>query len=213
MDPAQRRLAERRLLAALLRLHRRNPLRADLRVDAVIAELRADAGERLPASHRGGGTLREVRDAELIALVDELATTGQLVRDGHRIRLPQHEPVIADPQMRERVERLLAGLRETGAQPPRVEAVASRLGVPAPIIDQLRAAGELVTVGEGIDYPHDVLDELLARMAELGAHGQLSLPRVRDGLRTSRRHAQALMRFRRTTAGPTRQRRCPISRG
>ena len=201
MDPAQQRLAERRLLSALRRLHRRDPLRADVRVDALLAELRADAGERLPVGHRGGGSLRGVADPELIGLVDELAAAGELGRDGHRVRLPGYEPVIRDPQMRERVERLLAGLRETGAQPPRVEAVASRLGIPEAVIHQLRAAGELVTVGEGIDYPRDVLGELLARMAEIAAHGPLSLPRVRDGLRTSRRHAEALMDYRRRARG------------
>lgn len=197
MDPAQRRLAERRLLAALRRRHRRDPLRADVRLDAVLDELRADAGERLPGGHRGGGSLREVGDAELIGLVDELATAGRVVRTGHRIRLAEHEPVIADREMRERVDRLLTGLREMGAQPPRIDAVASRLGIPPSVLGQLRAAGELVAIGEGIDYPRDMLDELLARMGEIAAHGPLSLPRVRDGLRTSRRHAEALIRYRR----------------
>jgi hypothetical protein len=197
MDPGQRRLAERRLLAALRRLHRQAPLKADHRTDAVLAELRGDPGERLPAGHRGGGSLRDASDAQLIDVLGGLAEAGKVVMSGHRVRLADHEPVIADPEMRARVERLLAGLRETGAQPPRVEAIAARLGIPLGVVEQLRASGELVSVGDGINYPREVLDDLLARLSELAARGPLTVPRVRDTLRTSRRHAEALLRFRR----------------
>ncbi len=41
IDPAQRRLAERRLLDTLRRLLRREPLRSDVRVDRLISEVRA----------------------------------------------------------------------------------------------------------------------------------------------------------------------------
>jgi hypothetical protein len=209
MEPGRRHLAERRLVAALRRLHRRDPLKPDLRIDAVLAELRTDPGERLPPGHRGGGTLRDVGDAELIGLLEALADSGKVAVSGHRVRLAGHEPVIGDTQMRERVERLLAGLRETGAEPPRVEGVAARLGIAPGVVDQLRSAGELVAIGDGIDYPRDILADLLRRMSEIGRHGALTVPRVRDGLRTSRRHAEALLAYRRSTM---RQRRCPIRR-
>ncbi len=211
-DPpdAAARLGRRRLLAALRRLHRREPLKADHRIDAVIAEARADPGERRPGGHRGGGSLRGLSDAALRAELESLVTAGSLARQGHRVHLVTHEPMIADEAMRERVERLLAGLRELGADTPRVDAVASRLGVPPGVLDQLRAAGELVTVGEGVDYPRDVLPSLMARIDEMARHGPLAVARVRDELRTSRRAAEALLAWRR--ARRTRDGRSPRQR-
>ena len=126
MDSAQRRLAERRLVAALRRLHRREPMRADVRTDALLHELRSDPGERLPPGHRGGGSLREFSDAELLAVMEALVEAGNLVRRGHRVRLSDHTPILLDPQMRDRVGRLMTGLREAGAEPPRVDGVAAR---------------------------------------------------------------------------------------
>jgi len=193
MDPAQRGLAERRLVAALRRIHRREPMRADVRTDALLRELRADPGERLPAGHRGGGSLRELSDADLLEVVDALVASVKLLQRGHRVRLPEHKPIVLDPQMRDRVGRLMAGLREAGAEPPRIEGVAARMGIPFGVIAQLRSAGELVQVAEGIDYPRAVADELQARLDEMARHGPLTVARVRDQLRTSRRHAEALL--------------------
>ncbi len=197
MEPGQRRLAERRLLAALRRLHRREPMRAEVRLDAVLREARLDPGERLPTRHRGGGSLEGVNDTELVTVADELVASGRLVRRGHQVRLPEHEAMLLDAEMEARVRRLMAGLREAGAAPPRVEGVAARLGIPPGVVVQLRAAGELVQVADGIDYPRAVATELDARMEELAQHGPLTVARVRDALRTSRRHAEALLAFRR----------------
>jgi hypothetical protein len=197
MDPAQRRLAERRLMAALRRLHRREPMRADLRADAVLRELRVDPGERLPAGHRGGGSLQDLPDADLLEVIDALVASGRVLRRGHRVRLAEHGPMPMEPQMRGRVEQLMAGLRATGAEPPRVDGIAARLGIPPGVITQLRAVGELVQVGEGIDYPRGVANALRMRLDEMARHGPLTVARVRDELRTSRRHAEALLAYRR----------------
>src|SRR5438445_9067403 len=201
MYPAQRRLVERRLVSAIRRLHRREPMRADVRSDALIRELRSEPGERLPLGRRGGGSLRELTDVELLAVMDALVEAGKLVRRGHRVRLPDHTPVLLDPQMRDRVGRLMAGLREAGAEPPRVDGVAARMGIPVGVVDQLRSAGELVQVAEGIDYPRGVADKLRARLDEMARNGPLAVSRVRDRLRTSRRHAEGLLAFRRRLRG------------
>ena len=216
MDPPHRRLAERRLVAALRRLHRRDPLRAEVRTDAVLRELRADPGERLPAlsqlisqvSVLAARHAKEISEIELnpvlvhaegqgVTIVDALVASGRLLRRGHRVRLPEHEPIILDSEMRARVDRLLSGLRDAGAETPRVEGVAARLGIPPGVVTQLRGAGELVQVGEGIDYPRDVLNGLLSLMAEIATGGPVTITRVRDVLRTSRRHAEALLAYRR----------------
>jgi selenocysteine-specific elongation factor len=209
MEPAQRRLAERRLVAALRRLHRREPLHADVRIDALLAEVRSDPGERRPAAHRGAGSLATAADAELRAVVDDLAARGTLVRSGRRVRLESHRSAIDDPEMQARVERLLAGLAELGAQPPRVEGLAARLGIPGGVVDELRTSGAIVSIGEGIDYPSSVLVALMERLAAVAAAGPLTVGRVRDALRTSRRHAEALLAYRRAEG----VRRAPASRG
>ena len=171
-------------------------MRADLRADVVLRELRADPGERIPSGHRGGGSLRELSDAELLAVMEALVASGKLLRRGHRVRLPDHEPILLDPEMRDRVGLLMAGLREAGAEPPRVDGVAERMGIPVGVIAQLRSAGELVQVADGIDYPRAVAGELQARLGEMASRGPLTVARVRDELRTSRRHAEALIAFR-----------------
>lgn len=194
IDPGQRRLAERRLLLALRRFHRSEPLSADIRADGLIARVRADPAERRPTGHRGAARLA-LDDAELHAVLDGLVTSGQVERQGRRVRLAGEAPEL-DPAMRERVERLLAELRSAGAEPPRVERPAARLGVPLATLDQLRRAGELVSVGAGIDYPRDVHVGLSRRIEAMAADGTLSVARLRDDLGTSRRYAEALLRHR-----------------
>lgn len=191
IDPIQHRLAERRLLAALRRLHRREPLRSDIRVDAVIAELR-DA-PRQSAGHRGSAAIT-LDDAALRRVVDDLVDRGELIRAGHRVRLAQHAPTL-DPAMRDRVDRLLAGMREAGIATPRIDGSASRLGIPPVVLAQLRAAGELVEIAPGIDYPHDVWVALRARVDAISEHGPLTIRRVRDQLRATRRHAEAILDY------------------
>lgn len=189
IDPEQRRVAERLILAALRRFHREQPLAVDLRVDTVVSRVRAAAGRKPPPRHRGATPLT-LDDADLRRVVEEMADDGRLVRTGRRVRLPDARPGL-DPVMEERVERLLTGLRAAGAEPPRVDGLAARLGIPPPVIDQLRGAGILRHIGSGIDVPADVWSTILARLEAMP--GPLSIARLRDELRTSRRHAEAFL--------------------
>jgi hypothetical protein len=189
IDPEQRRVAERLVLAALRRFHREQPLAADLRMDSLVARVREAAGRRPPSRHRGSTPL-ELDDADLRRVVDDLVADGRLVRRGRRIGLADATPGL-DPEMDARVRQLLEGLRSAGAEPPRVDGIAARLGIPPPVIDQLRSAGVLRQIGPGIDYPSDVWSGLHARVEAM--RGDRSVARVRDELRTSRRHAEAIL--------------------
>lgn len=189
IDPEQRRLAERLILAALRRFHREQPLSVDLRMDALVARVRSAAGRRPPSRHRGATPL-ELEDAELRRVVDDLVNDGRLARSGRRIRLAEAKPGL-DPEMDARVRKLLDGLRSAGAEPPRVEGIASRLGIPPTVIDQLRQGGMLRQIAPGIDYPAEVWSALRARVEAM--RGQVNVARVRDELRTSRRHAEAIL--------------------
>ena len=191
IDPARLRLAERRLLTALRRHHRREPLRGDVRVDTLVAELRAAEPSR-PSGHRGRQAVG-LSDAELRSVVDGLVGSGRLQRHGHRVRLAE-PPAGLDASMRERVDRLLRVLGEAGAAPPPAAGLANRQGIPTALLDQLRASGELVSVGPRIDYPRDAWNGIGAHLDRLAAARPLSVRLVRDELRTTRRHAEAILR-------------------
>lgn len=189
IDPEQRRLATRLVLAALRRFHRAQPLSVDIRMDALVARVRAAAGRRPPSRHRGATPL-ELDDADLRRVIDDLVTDGTLTRTGRRVRLADAKPGL-DREMDERVQALLEGLRATRAAPPRVEGIAGRLGIPPAVVDQLRTGGVLRQIGPGIDYPADVWSALRARVDEMS--GPVTVARLRDELRTSRRHAEAIL--------------------
>ncbi|HUH17166.1 MAG TPA: hypothetical protein VMM85_04390 [Methylomirabilota bacterium] len=189
IDPEQRRVAERLILAALRRFHREQPLAVDLRMDGLVARVRVAAAKRPPSRHRGGANL-ELEEAELRRVIDDLVADGRLTRTGRRIRLADATPGM-DPEMERRVMALMTGLRSAGASPPRVDGIAARLGIPPTVLEQLRAAGQLRRIAPGIDYPADVWSTLRARVE--GMRGPLSVARLRDELRTSRRHAEAIL--------------------
>jgi hypothetical protein len=191
VDHAQRRIAERRLLAALRRHQRRSPLRPDLRVDSLVAEARADEPAR-PSQHRGRQPLT-LTDGELRSVVDGLVASGTLLRSGHRVRLSASGPEL-EPIMGERVDRLMAKLASAGAVPPSAEAVAVRLGIPAALVARLRASGRLVEIGPRMDYPREAWAAISDRLDRLASEVPLSVAVVRDALGTSRRHAEAILK-------------------
>jgi hypothetical protein len=189
IEPAQRRLVERLALHALRRFHREQPLAADMRMDALVARVRTAAQHGRPRGHRGGTPLT-LGDADVRRVIDDLAADGRLVRTGRRLRLPDASPGL-DSEMAGRVDTLLEGLRGSGANPPRVDGIAARLGIPPHVLDELRSSGTLRAIAPGIDYPSDVWASLRARVEEMP--GTVTVARLRDELRTSRRHAEAIL--------------------
>jgi hypothetical protein len=189
IDPEQRRVAERLVLAALRKFHREQPLSVDLRIDSLVSRVRAAARRKPPPRHRGSAPLT-LEDAELRRVIDEMADDGRLARHGRRVGLRGAEPSL-DPEMAERVGRLMEGLRSAGAEPPRVDGLAARLGIPPAVVDQLRVGGQLRQIAPGIDYPADVWSALQERLDAM--RGPMSVGRLRDELRTSRRHAEAIL--------------------
>lgn len=176
---------------------------ADVRVDTVVTAVRATRSAA--AGHRGSTPLT-LDDDSVRRVIDEMVAAGALVRRGHRVRLPSHRPGL-DPVMRERADRLLEGLREAGAEPPRVDGLAARLGITPAALAQLRRSGELVSIGAGVDYPEDVWVSISARVDRMAGRGPMTVARLRDELRTSRRHVEAILAFRRAERRRVRPRR------
>ncbi len=189
IDPDQRRVAERLVLGALRKFHKEQPLSVDIRLDALVSRVRAAAGRKPPPRHRGATPLT-LEDPDLRRVIEEMADDGRLRRTGRRFGLPDSVPGM-DPEMSDRVERLMEGLRSTRTEPPRIDGLAGRLGIPPTVIDQLRAGGMLRQIAPGIDYPADVWSAIQVRVGDMA--GSLSVARVRDELRTSRRHAEAIL--------------------
>jgi selenocysteine-specific elongation factor len=180
---------ERKLLAALRRLHAAQPLQPDHRLDAVRAAVRGTPTARSPR-HRGG-TAVPLDDAAFDAALDALVASGRVRRLGRRLSLAGERPTLG-PEMRGRVDALLAELRAAGAAPPRVEGAARRLGIPPAVLEGLRSAGELVALAPGIDYPADLLADLERRL-RAPTTGRLTRTAIVDQLGVSRRYADALL--------------------
>src|SRR5690606_8378875 len=121
IDPQQRLVAQRLIPAPLRKLHKEQPMSVDLRVDSRVNRVRSAAGRKPPPRHRGATPLT-LDDADLRRVIDEMADDGRLARNGRRVGLPDTRPAM-DPEMAERVDRLLEGLRAAGAEPPRVDAL------------------------------------------------------------------------------------------
>jgi hypothetical protein len=165
-------------------------MRANLRVDRLIADLRAAEPSR-PSAHRGRRPLT-LTDAQLRQVVDALVGSGMVHREGHRVSLPGAAPVL-HAIMQKRVDELIDVLATAGATPPPAEGVAAGLGIPAAVLDELRASGELVAAGPRIDYPREAWARIRAVLDRLAAAGPLSVRAVRDELGTTRRHAEAIL--------------------
>jgi hypothetical protein len=125
-------------------------------------------------------------------VVDGLVRAGAMLRTRHRVRLPEEGSTL-DPLMRQRVELLLGTLTAAGAQPPPADRVASRLGIPGALLDQLRATGDLVSVAPRIDLTRASWATIAARLDRLAADGPLSVAAVRDDLGTARRFAERIL--------------------
>ena len=119
-----------------------------------------------------------------------MADDGRLIRNGRRVGLPESRRRW-NRRWRSGSTGCMEGLRSAGAEPPRVDGLAARLGIPPAVLDQLRAGGQLRQIAPGIDYPADVWSSLQARVE--GMRGPMSVARLRDELHTSRRHAEAIL--------------------
>ena len=168
-----------------------------------LAEVRSIAARRL----RRHATLPAGAAATVAgALVDDLAAMGRLVRDGDRIRLPDHRPDAPDPARARAMERLEAVLA-VHAPPPLGDAAADA-GCPDDAVRELERSGRIVVIAPDLAYAQDTHGALVATALALAADGPLTPARFRDATGTSRKYVMPVLEdldrrgiLRRTPAG------------
>lgn len=179
---ASRALAEleERLLAALERFHREQPLQPGMPAGALRG--------RLPAN-----VPRDVAELALARLAERGAVRGEQ----DVVRLAAHEARL-DASQEQLAARILAQAREARLEPPALREWCERLGVEVgPLRDllaHLERRGELVRAREDLWFAAEEIAGLRQRvLAHLREHGRLTTPDYKALIGTSRRTAVPLM--------------------
>ena len=189
---------DRLVIRALSRLQARAPLRTGFGEAEIADELLQASASSRPPSHRGG----QVPDLDelgpsLRALTD--AGTVESSADGYRMA---GTVATLGAEMDTRVAEMIALLRAGGVEPMPISAAARQTGVPPAVIDQVRAAGLIVTIGPRIEYPAATLAELRSALVRARRDdGTVDRAALRAATGLSHRRADALVEWADTT-GP-----------
>lgn len=172
-----------RVLAALAEWHRRSPDRVGPAADRVLS---GQAGPPLP------------REA-VLALVNELAGEGALVREITGVRLPSHRPQLrpADAALWQRVRPLLEG---GGLRPPSVAELAQALGEDAAHLEtalsRLAHHGVLARVARNRFYPLPAMERLVHLLNdEQAERGEVTAAGFRDRSGIGRNHTIEVLEY------------------
>ena len=169
---------------------------------ASIAELRAG----LVAETRRRVTLdRNAAAAVADAIVERLAASGRLVRDGDRVR-PEGSRTGPSAALLAAMDRLAASLAVPA--PPSLREAATAAGCPPEGVRALEAAGRIVRVEDDLAWEAASLRGYEDQALRMAAATPLSPAAFRDATGTSRRYALAILEhldrralLRRTPAG------------
>jgi len=170
------------VVETLRRYHQQHPLRAGMPRE----ELRSTLGERLPARLFEAMLLLWQKDGVI-------ALQGAQVRlSGFTIRLNERQQRLA-----KRVEQIL---REAGATPPPLKAIAEQVGAPPPavkaMIEVLLEQGVLVKLEEEMYFHRDTLAELAELVKRtIQQKGSLSVGEFRDLTGSSRKFVVPLLEY------------------
>jgi len=132
-------------------------------------------------------------DAAALAavLVDELVTEGRLVRDGDRVRAPDHQPAAVDPAVAAAMDRLVEALAVLA--PPSLRDAAAAAGCPPAAVRELERNGRIVVLDDDLAYAMPTYRDLAATALALAAREPLAPATFRDATGTSRRYVLAIL--------------------
>ncbi len=129
------------------------------------------------------------------ALVPALCDVADLKLCGHRLALPEHQPVPSASErgvLDELVERLGAG----GVHPPPLSEAGAGLALPADALRWLVAQGELIRVSEDYLVEREAYRKLVrALVAHVSSRGSLSPVEFKEITGLTRRHAIPFLEF------------------
>jgi selenocysteine-specific elongation factor len=144
--------------------------------------------------------------ARATTLVDELVSGARILRDGDRVRAPDHQPAAVDPEVAAAMDRLVEAL--TVLAPPPLRDAATAAGCPPAAIRELERTGRIVVLDDDLAYAMPIYRDLAATALALAAREPLAPATFRDATGTSRRYVVPILEdldrrgiLRRTAAG------------
>ena len=170
------------------------PLKPSARTTRHAQGRRPGPGGRPVRSGTGASTPCDCQPPDAAAraavLVDELVSDGHLVRDGDRVRAPDHQPAAVDLEVSAAMDRLeaLAVLA-----PPSLRDAAAAAGCPPAAIRELERNGRIVVLDEDLAYAMPTYRDLAAKALALAARGPLAPAAFRDATGTSRRYVMPIL--------------------
>ena len=171
-------------------------------VGPAVAQVRQDVAR---AARRLATLDRVAADEVAAGVLDALVTTGEVARDGDRLRDPARAPGLPDDTLAA-MDRLEAALA-VAAPPPLAEA-ARAAGCPPDGLRALEAAGRLVRLEDDLAWAGATYRELSRRALAMAAETPLTPATFRDATGTSRRYVLIILEdldrrglLRRTDAG------------
>ena len=134
------------------------------------------------------------REQALLAaapIIEDLVTTGRLVRDGETVRQPGSIGRITDPALASAMDRL-EGLLAVTTPPPLADA-ARASGCPMDGVRALERAARIVVLEADLAYAMSTYRDLAARALAMAAREPLTPAVYRDATGTSRKYVMAIL--------------------
>ena len=169
--------------------------------EKAVAAFHSRHGERqgMPRSELASGWGKALAPKLAHFVIERLLKKGLLVAEGDFIRTPGHSAAFSKDQA-PLSEGLLAAHRQAGTSPPNLNEVLESLGSnkkeAAPVMNALRASGDLVRVAEGLWYAREHLEAIEKALLEwFDTHESIDLAGFKSVTGLSRKYLVALLEY------------------
>jgi selenocysteine-specific elongation factor len=163
--------------------HERRPLEPGIAVGALRAIAATALRRRTDAAEPDVAAAAD-------AFVDATISAGRLVREGDRVRLPEHE-VALPPEVDAAMTRLEAALDDP--LPPPIAEAARATGCPPEGVRALESAGRIVRLDGEVGFAAAAFERYGRVALDLAAAGPVTPAALRDAIGSSRKYVMALL--------------------
>jgi selenocysteine-specific elongation factor len=125
------------------------------------------------------------------ALVDDLVADGRLLREGDRVRAPEHAQAAKDPERDAAMDRLETAL--DAIAPPSLREAAAAAGCPPDAVRDLERQGRIVVVEDDLAYAMSTYRDLAGKALAMAISTPLTPASFRDATGTSRRYVMPIL--------------------